>query len=225
MEGNKQVPEDARPDYHLWHPMCNQEGDRVLCSFDVTAPELTELRCGDREVMAAFADALGLGSARVQSWRIERFCTPYYAYDHRSDDWRERVELAWRVEMELTGRGPFFHYGGLGPAPAYGRDSTWTGDDSIWNGEPEPCIVIADEGPSGEFSFLHQVARDSVVDVFEYRVPERVLKQARVKLGVLELPRDYDQIASIVEACRLRLAATHWSITEQRPLWQKSRLP
>lgn len=219
-----QAPEDARPNYHLWHAKCSRLDDGVVCTFDVTAPEMSELAQGDHDVMAAFADALHLGSAQVHSWNVEPFCTPYYAHEPSSDDWRDRLEVAWRVTMQLTGHGNFFDYSGLGPIAAYGLDST-SSMGEIWDGEAMPCVVIIDEGPSREFSFLDQAAPDAVVNVLEYEIPERTLVQARVQLGMLEFPRDDDQVVTLVATCHRQFAATHWADTEQRQIWRESRLP
>lgn len=205
------------PHFYLWHPACERADGEVVCRFDTTAPELSGLERGDADVMAAFADALRLGGA-VRSWRVERFCTPYYAQDPAAEDWRDRVDVAWRVELRLARGDLPFEYGGLGPVAADGRDSTYEYGE-FWDGGEVRCIVIADEPADGDLGFLQAAA------VLEYRLPGRTLRQARIDLGTLDLPGDEAAIRSVLERCAERGAGTHWLATSQRPEWRGSGLP
>jgi hypothetical protein len=212
------------PNFYLWHPVCARADGEVVCRFDVTAPELSALEEGDAGVMAAFAEALRLGDAPVRSWRVERFCTPYYAHDPAAEDWRDRLDLVWRVEMRLAGDVPAFEYSGLGPVAANGRDSTSEFGD-YWDGGVARCVVIADEPADGDLGFLQGSAAGASVEILEYPVPGRTLHQARVDLGMLDLPGDEPAIRSVVELCAQHGASTHWMATSQRPGWPESRLP
>ncbi|HZE41532.1 MAG TPA: hypothetical protein VE172_22255 [Stackebrandtia sp.] len=128
------APEDTRPNYRLWHATCSRGSGGLAVCFDVTAGEFVGLADGDHALMAAFAKSLGLGTVEVRSWRIERFCSPYYGYDHHGEDWRERLDVAWRVTVNVAGDARPFDYSGLGPMFVHGHDSTWL-DDTLWWGE------------------------------------------------------------------------------------------
>ena len=207
---------DVVADFQLWHPKCRRSDGAVVCAFDVTATLLNALGTGDEPIMRSFAGAIGLDGARVRAWRVDRFCTPYYANEPDSNDWRDRVEQAWRVEVTLAGGGPFFDYGGLGPFPADGRDSTYKDYGTYWDGGVVRCVVIADDAPGGDFSFLRQAAGDARVEVLTYPTPGRTLRQARADLGMLDLPAGEERISAVVRAGKARSASVHWQDTALR---------
>lgn len=211
-------------DFELWHPTFTEHPDGFQCITDVTAADFAQLNTGTDESMSAFTDALGTTAGALQ-WNVTPYLSPYFAYtpwpaqdtDGGIDldpDWRNHFGLAWRVRIVVDQRPPF-RYGGLGPYYADTYDTTWD-DRSAYTGRPgeqHDIIVLADGGPTGNLSFLDELAPPEAVE--HTAAPGAVLPlyRVRIPIGRAYPPDTIPGLAPVMHALGVHLYSTHHTTT------------
>ncbi|NRQ37104.1 hypothetical protein HII36_35500 [Nonomuraea sp. NN258] len=206
--------------YQLWQPVYRQSGSEVRCSFDVTSPEARGINEGDAELFAGFLATMDVCAGDVKSWTVQRFASPYYAYDPARDDEGDLFGLAWRVTLSITGVTGYRACGKTGPYSADGFDPTWVDGPAGLTGEEERCVLIAAEGPTREFS-LRDSYGGGELELIEYAFPHRTVLQARLDLGVVNLRGSVGPVRELLHESKIRFMTTHESDAFQRSAWQQ----
>ena len=131
------------PNYELWQPVCQQFDSRVHCSFDVTSPDARGINGGDAELFASFLATMDVCIGELESWTVQRFVSPYYAYDPAEDDWKCLFGLAWRINLSIANVVRYRACGKVGPYPGRGLDPTWVDGNNCMPGDEENCAEWA----------------------------------------------------------------------------------
>ncbi|MER6684593.1 hypothetical protein [Streptomyces olivaceoviridis] len=221
------------PDFLLWHPLCADSGSGYTCTFDVTAKDFEEINEGTDALVVAFVTSLGMDPIHIDGWRIERFLSPYYAFEERPEqrpfgvavpstgDWSDRFGLAWRVSVRFTDSSAPFRYGGLGPYPAIGHDETWPYRPSVDGSgdQEETVVVIADCWGVEDWSFLGEFISRDQVEMIDIAAQVENFVQARVRLISGRPIIIEDAVVELLTIFTIRLFSTHRKITEKMEFW------
>jgi hypothetical protein len=200
--------------FTLWRPIVAPGGD--ICVFDVKRSAFEQLKDGTPELVARFLADLEMGG-RAASWKIQSFCSPYYAAADASGSWLDRYPMAWRVAVafespiKLPEKPPY-----LGPHPSEAIDETWEEAPESWEWSTRDGVVIAD-------FFDHQLeaSRTQLEASPSVRACRRIefspliekVIEGRFEMGPIELPRDEDRINELVRDCQKRAFSVNWAET------------
>ncbi|PKT67929.1 hypothetical protein CW362_37795 [Streptomyces populi] len=206
--------------FSLWSPVCRQDGSDVSCRFDVTSPEFLGINQADSQLLQGFVQAMDVCTGTVEKWSVQRFVTPYYTYSTDTENWQDAFRLAWRVTLSISGASRYRQCGKVGPYPADGLDSTWTDELSILPLEQEEVVIIANEGPVRDISFLEERSAGRHLEEIEYDFPDSPVRQVRYHLGAMHLPTSIDAVRQILDQCRPRFMVSHSSVAAGRSAWQ-----
>jgi hypothetical protein len=205
------MQDDEHPSFFLWHPAIINRG--TGCAFDATAHEAQQLAQGTRELMNVFLRDLGL-SAKAERWRIESFCSPYFAADLQSPHWRDRIVRAWRIEIELEAPlHPPFPPPVFRPSATAAKDETWEYNEDGWNWFEGRAVVISHM--LRENTAIPNDEADDEPALAECRKVDDVLLtprvcQRRLDLGMRHFPDDEPIVMQVLQAAQRRLGAIDW---------------
>lgn len=201
----------------LWQPTLddNHKG----CYFDVQPDDFVQLKDGDRELIELFLHDLGI-EAIVESWRIESFCTPYYAHNYISH-WRDQYPIAWRVYVKFLGNGLFVKPFSFQPYLSKGVDSTWQEQEDSWTWSVGNCVVIGDFHSKDEANVLQSVSKNFASNSYKninlFHLND-YFTQARFHLGNVHFPEESERVNDFVSKFKKIVPSAHWASTLQ--LWE-----
>lgn len=209
--------------FELWNPVCSPDGSGVLCRFYVTSPEFLGINEGTSELVGGFIESLGVCAGDPGDWIVERFVSPYFANDPGATDWRSLFGLAWRFTVKVSGVRGYRLSGKVGPYPAPGSDTTWrAGVSSPTKNERERCVIIAHEGPDGDFSDLAIHSGKGRLDIATRSFPHGDVCEARLDLGEVALPDSVEPVQYILRKAKARFMTTNCWDASDRTAWQKT---
>lgn len=204
----------------LWQPVLdhNQKG----CYFDVQSDAFVQLKEGERNLMELFLQDLGI-DAVVESWQIESFCTPYYAYSHVSH-WRDQYPTAWRVYVKFVGSGQIVEPFSFQPYLSTGLDPTWKEEEDSWQWSVRNCVVIADFYSEDEVDFLRLVDQNITNRSFEsislFSLND-YFSQARFQLGAVHFPEGAARVEQFISVLKKFAPSVHWASSLR--LWEQMK--
>ncbi|UWM51957.1 hypothetical protein N0X72_24700 [Streptomyces carpaticus] len=222
-----------KPDFLLWHPRCNDVKNGYICTFDVTAEDFEEINEGSDALVAALAAGLQMNGSRIDSWRMDRFLSPYYSFEVRPEqrifggtspmagDVLDRFGLAWRISVKFSGVVAPYRYGGIGPYRAIGHDETWPYRSSVSEEREESIVVVADCWDVDDWLFLNDFVPRRQVELIDLSSPVSHLVQARVYLEQSRIVDIEESMVSLLRVFNGRLFSTHRRVTEDIPFWPK----
>jgi hypothetical protein len=203
--------------FNLWHPVISE--DRGTCSFDVTSIDVWQICHGTAQLIDDFMAAIRFDGF-AKSWKIEPFCSPFFADNMHETHWVDRCVMAWRVRVDLQMRyhSPFFPFRAF-PAQSDALDATApiSVEPGSWIYSRRRAIVIAD------FAEVENVA-DVVARIgeeldtssrAEHHLLGPEIVQARIDLGEVDFPEAEARVMKVVEKLRSHAAMTNWRETLQ----------
>jgi hypothetical protein len=214
-------PKIESPSYFLWQPVCQQFGSTVRCSFDVTSPDFRGINEGDAELFAGFLATMDVCVGELEGWTVQRFVSPYYAYDGLEDDWRSLFGLAWRIDLSIANVSRYRACGKVDAYAGHGLDPTWVDGRNCMAGDEENCVIVATEGPSREVSFLAESQAGGKLDLIEYKYSHDTVLQARLNLGTVNLPGSAEAVRKLLHQSKIHFMTTHWLDASKRSAWQR----
>ncbi|MEU2510952.1 hypothetical protein [Streptomyces syringium] len=212
----------ANPNFQLWNPLCRTNGTRAQCRFDVTSPDFLGINKGDPVLISGFLESLDICCGELEHWTVERFASPYFAYDPTASEWTDLFGLAWHITLSITDVSRYRDCGKLGPYPAHGLDSTWFDGQNPTVNEEEKCVIIATEGPGREFTELTNIPASGEMEMLTFKLPHADIIQARVDLGVVNLSDSTAVVREILHRSKVGFMTHHWSDAFERSAWQKT---
>jgi hypothetical protein len=219
-EGSSGSSSIESANFSLWNPVCRQDGSDISCRFDVTSPEFLGINQADPQLLQGFVQAMDVCTGTVGKWSVQRFATPYYASSPEAESWQDAFRLAWRVTLSISDASRYRSCGKVGPYPADGIDSTWTDELSVLPLEQEEIVIIANEGPVRDISFLEEQSAGRYLEEVEYDFPDSPVRQMRYHLGGMHLPSSLDAVREILDQCRTRFMVSHSWAAADRSAWQ-----
>jgi hypothetical protein len=199
--------------FKLWNPII--DGNRMACCFDVT-PNDTQLACGTQELMREFLSSLEI-DAEPQEWRIDPFCSAYYASNTTAICHEDRHPMAWRVRVSFAEPcGEDTTPRVFTPVGVDAIDPTWDEQPNAWNWTSRVCVVIADFINAKWAELDQDFEREPVflqcqgIDRVELALR---MVQIRFDLGLVHFPDEEEQVVTLLRACEDRGASVNWAST------------
>jgi hypothetical protein len=185
-------------DFLAWHPIFSAEG----CGFDVTPSNIAFLPEDAAATVAACLRELGCPPAH--SFDTRAFCSPYFGRPD-AEDWTERYERAWHIEVRFA--HPTDGERKLRLAPVEINVPGLT-DPVLGVVRPQlESQVIAHF--EGDVDRVRLTAAMGALPYSLHTLHPRV-HQLRVALGEVKLPEEEAQVKKVMGRCRELGGRVNW---------------
>jgi hypothetical protein len=195
--------------FTLWNAWI--DAHRTTITLFATSEGLQRINKGTPEMVKEMLDDIGAPKADVSGWKVDAFATDYLSDDLDSEDWEDRWQASWEVQVQLK-RAIDFKPKPMDLVESLASDSTWKGEEPA----PPKAMVVADFGDRQTTQNAQQLltsekARPAVqgLEVIESPAHENQLL-VTLPAGKSFFESHATAAVKIEEICQQQGGTTHW---------------
>jgi len=202
--------------FTLWNAWI--DAHRTTITFYATSGGLQRINQGTPEMVKEMLDDVGVPKAEVKEWKLDAFATDYLSDDLDSEDWEDRWQASWQVQVQLS-RPIDFKPKSMDLVDSLASDRTWKGEEPL----PPVAMVIADFGDAQTTQKVRQLLSSgkALPSVPGMEVIESPAHQNQLLITVPASKSFFEggaeQAAKVEEICQKQGGTTHWRKRSRRP--------